>query len=456
MRPTLMIFVALVSLWALPVGAEPAVVAVFDLEVTGLRLDRGTQESLSEVLFSKVAALPGFTVIPRSDLKTRLSAQKKESYRECYDQSCQIEIGKELAAGKLLSTKILKLGSECTVSTVLYDLRTAATEAAADATGSCKPSALAKTVGVAITSLGGKTTAAPAAAAPTAMTMGVPDEKYCPIAGTRRMGEPWPDGQSVSCLDAQGKLQGTMIAWAPSGKISMKSEFKDSQMEGRQTLFHANGAIFQQGDNQQGRHVGVWISYYDDGTKMEEGRYERGAKVGKWLHYRPDGKKDQEAEYAADQQEGPMVAFHADGVTPRETAGYRGGKLEGLQTTFRPDGSKDEEQGYQGGLRHGVYKRYAVDRGQLYLAEEGAYERNQRSGRWRTFTKEGDLDTELHYQDGQRHGPSEEWERGSDGQRYRAKVGKYVAGKREGVWTTYRADGSIAKEETYEDDRPRR
>ena len=440
-------------LYGAPAWAEPAVVAVFDLEVTGLKLDRGTKESLSEVLFSKVAALPGFTVIPRSDLKSRLSSQKKESYRACYDQSCQIEIGKELAAGKLLSTKILKLGAECTVSSVLYDLRTAATDSAADATGGCKPSALAKTIGTAIERLGQKT--APAGTPIAAPSFGVADEEYCPLPGTKRMGAPWPDGQSVSCVDAQGKMQGVMIAWAPSGKVALKTEFKDGQMEGRQTVFHANGAIFQQGENQKGRHVGVWASYYDDGTKMEEGTYRQDAKVGKWRRYRPDGKLDQEVEYVADQQEGPSISYHADGVTPRETGHYQGGKQHGAFVEFRNDGTKSEEWTYREGQRHGPYKRYAADQQGTYLAEEGAYEKGQKAGPWRNYLRDG-LDTEIHFVAGQRDGPSEEWERGPDAQRYRARVGKYVANRREGVWTTYKPDGSIKGEQVYEKDQLRR
>jgi hypothetical protein len=75
---------------------------------------------------------------------------KSASHKECYDQACQIELGKELAAEKTLATKILKLGTRCTVNIALYDLRKAASEDAATTTGKCDEDGLMDSLNVVV------------------------------------------------------------------------------------------------------------------------------------------------------------------------------------------------------------------------------------------------------------------------------------------------------------------
>ena len=122
-------------------GKKP-IVAVFTIEDKGAKLKKKLRERLSDYLAMTLAATGKYRVVPRDQLKKRLVAQKKRSYKRCYDQSCQIEIGKELAAQKSLTTVIMKLGSKCMVTSVLYNLRTAASEGGASAEGGCSEDAI--------------------------------------------------------------------------------------------------------------------------------------------------------------------------------------------------------------------------------------------------------------------------------------------------------------------------
>jgi F0F1-type ATP synthase membrane subunit c/vacuolar-type H+-ATPase subunit K len=119
-----------------PAG-KAVIIAVFDIEDRGAKLAKDTLLRLSDYLAVQIAATGAYQVIPRDKLKERLVRQKRASYRQCYAQSCQIEIGKELAAQKSLSTMVVKLGSKCNVTSVLYDLRKAASEGGASASGRC-------------------------------------------------------------------------------------------------------------------------------------------------------------------------------------------------------------------------------------------------------------------------------------------------------------------------------
>jgi len=128
------------------VGGEKHIIAVFTIEDRGAKLATDVQERLSDYLASTIAASGKFQVIPRSLLKERLGLQKTESYKACYDQSCQIELGKELAAEKSLSTQIIKLGATCSVTAVIYDLKTSASEGGASAEGGCTEDEIARSM----------------------------------------------------------------------------------------------------------------------------------------------------------------------------------------------------------------------------------------------------------------------------------------------------------------------
>lgn len=118
--------------------AKKPIVAVFDIQAKAVRVKRSTLRMLSDYLATRLAAAGAYRVIPRSQLKKKLVAQKRKSYKNCYDQSCQIDIGKELAAGRSLATQLMKIGRKCVFTATLYDLRSSTTEKAATARCGCK------------------------------------------------------------------------------------------------------------------------------------------------------------------------------------------------------------------------------------------------------------------------------------------------------------------------------
>ncbi|RLB55292.1 MAG: hypothetical protein DRI34_10785 [Deltaproteobacteria bacterium] len=122
-------------------AAEGPIVAVFDMEDQGSGLEHTVLVRLTDYLATRLTE-GGYRVIPRSQVKERLLEAKKESYKKCYDQGCQIELGRELAAQKSLATTILKIGGECQLTSVLYDLKKSTTELAASAEAPCEEKAL--------------------------------------------------------------------------------------------------------------------------------------------------------------------------------------------------------------------------------------------------------------------------------------------------------------------------
>ncbi len=103
---------------------DPAgeIVAVFDVHDASHRLDDDVLIQLTTYLGTMMAQSGRYRVVPRDQLRRRLVDQKKGSYGSCYDESCQIELGKALAANKTLATTLIQVGKRCAVTANLFDL----------------------------------------------------------------------------------------------------------------------------------------------------------------------------------------------------------------------------------------------------------------------------------------------------------------------------------------------
>jgi hypothetical protein len=116
---------------------ERPIVAVFEMQDRGSGLEPEVLKKLTSYLAARLVE-GGYQVIPQDQIRERLLDQKKESYKPCHDESCQIELGRELAAQKTLATQILKIGKTCRITATLYDLKKSAAERGATAGGACQ------------------------------------------------------------------------------------------------------------------------------------------------------------------------------------------------------------------------------------------------------------------------------------------------------------------------------
>lgn len=134
----------------LPAGAAKAdaswVIAVMNVEdinadVAERAIDRGLVRNLGDQIRVFVAQ-QGVRTVDRGAqdkaLKDQISTLKSESYKSCYDDSCQIELGKALAASHILRTRITRFGSRCVLNGELIELRSEVTMAAASSQGNCE------------------------------------------------------------------------------------------------------------------------------------------------------------------------------------------------------------------------------------------------------------------------------------------------------------------------------
>jgi hypothetical protein len=104
-------------------GPRSPVVAVFLMESKASPLTADETAGLTDYMAARLGEAGQFQIIPRDEIKKRLTAAKADTYKDCYDTSCQIEVGKELAAEFSISSTIGKVGKQCLISASVWDLR---------------------------------------------------------------------------------------------------------------------------------------------------------------------------------------------------------------------------------------------------------------------------------------------------------------------------------------------
>ncbi|MCK6550351.1 hypothetical protein L6R52_31230 [Myxococcota bacterium] len=122
------------------------IIAVMDVEDVNAgeakqAIDRGLVRNLGDQLRVFIAQ-HGLRTIDRSAqekaLREQIKAMKSESYKSCYADECQVELGKALAASHILRTRITRFGSRCVLNGELIDLKAEVTTAASSSQGTCE------------------------------------------------------------------------------------------------------------------------------------------------------------------------------------------------------------------------------------------------------------------------------------------------------------------------------
>lgn len=131
-----------------PATRRDPTVAVFSLDTTNLRLDRGTKAALHEQLTGALAGAELFQVVPRDLLTKKLKHRRRRAERTCRSQRCQAKLGPRLlGATHAVSTRIgQNLVGQCDVLAALRDLGQGAEVAKSHARAGCSEAELVRSI----------------------------------------------------------------------------------------------------------------------------------------------------------------------------------------------------------------------------------------------------------------------------------------------------------------------
>lgn len=135
--------------------APVPVAAVFDVESRGGALSPTFVATLGDRLAAEVLATGRFQVVPRDALRNRLATAKGGSFKSCFAESCQIELGRELGAQRVWGALLVQAGPECHLALRMNDLGSAHGVKAATVAGGCSEDEVLATIKLAVRKLVG-------------------------------------------------------------------------------------------------------------------------------------------------------------------------------------------------------------------------------------------------------------------------------------------------------------
>ena len=115
-----------------PVKRVMNFIAVMDLRC-GTAIDKETGVALTEMLINEMVKMKKFTVIDRAN-RDKILSEAGYQQTACVDESCTIEMGRQLGVGKIIVGSISKVGKTYVVNLQLINVETAAIETSASET----------------------------------------------------------------------------------------------------------------------------------------------------------------------------------------------------------------------------------------------------------------------------------------------------------------------------------
>ena len=173
-------------------------------------------------------------------------------------------------------------------------------------------------------------------------------------------------------------------------------------------------------------------------TEYIDAGFDNGYADGKWEHYKQNTLSEV-MNYSKGYLNGEKITYHGDGKTIKSKATIKNGKADGIVYSYSYDGKLESEKGMKDGADEGLERHY--DETGKVIAET-IYKNGKAEGKSFALYNKGSSDAHTetkYYKNGILDGDySEIYENGT------VKVkGKYLNGKKEGIWEIRKQDGSL-------------
>ncbi|HSA32975.1 MAG TPA: DUF1566 domain-containing protein [bacterium] len=97
--------------------------AVLEIEDRTGALSKELMVTASDYLRARLVAVNSFLLVPKDHvMRAVIKEQKKESWRDCYDPACRVDLGHALAADTVLASMVMRLGDDHVVTAELVDI----------------------------------------------------------------------------------------------------------------------------------------------------------------------------------------------------------------------------------------------------------------------------------------------------------------------------------------------
>ncbi|MDT0690261.1 tetratricopeptide repeat protein [Salegentibacter sp. F188] len=238
------------------------------------------------------------------------------------------------------------------------------------------------------------------------------------------------------------ELQGKYLEYYSDGKIAKEQFYQDGVVKDYTVEYHLNGKMKNQGWYKDGASQGEWRFYYQDGTPESVNYFHNGEMHGRQDYYSVDGKLYRSLNY----EYGKLlneIYYSQDGEI-YEDINY---DLAGAYTVLdkHPNAEVEIEMTYLNGVKHGAYKSYNFNGGQM---STGNYLNGTEHGEWIWYHENGQKERVANYELGGLHGNLVNYY--DDG--VVEDEDYFDFGKATGTWKSYYRNGSLDVVTEYEND----
>jgi antitoxin component YwqK of YwqJK toxin-antitoxin module len=247
-----------------------------------------------------------------------------------------------------------------------------------------------------------------------------------------------------------GKADGTITRYTPDGKLEYEKSMKDGIEEGAERSYDVSGKVVSETVFKNGKAEGKSFAHYNRGSRdayLKTEYYKAGVLDGDYSEIYANGTVKVKGKYLNGKKEDVWEANKEDGKKkPTET--FKNGNLIKRITYFTDDKIEMERNFDENGKQHGVEKKYDWEDGSLKT--ELNYVHGKQAGkqvRYMNSNAGNYIETSFYNEAGQKDG--EYSEIFVDKKTVKTK-GWYVNDKKNGKWTYGYNNGTIYKEETYE------
>ena len=192
----------------------------------------------------------------------------------------------------------------------------------------------------------------------------------------------------------------------------------------------------------KGKQHGLWKKYDDKGNLLYEGNFNHGVPVGTFHYYYSNGKLKSTTLFI----EGTHKV-HTSMYDVNEKLASEGNFIDQIKDSiwnyYNPKGTLIKSEAYRNGQRHGWWRTYSSETGQLL--EECHYDNDKANGERKTYFTDGKISTESHYINGDMSGKFTSYF--PNGKIF--YTGTYLNGLETGEWKYFDENGNPRKSVEY-------
>jgi antitoxin component YwqK of YwqJK toxin-antitoxin module len=261
------------------------------------------------------------------------------------------------------------------------------------------------------------------------------------------------DGKAVrsKVIMKKGKADGLITRYSSDGKKEYEKGMKDGVDEGAERSYDKSENVVSEIIFKNGKAEGKSFAHYNSGNSdayLKTEYYKNGLLDGEYSEVYDDGTVKLKGKYINGKKDGVWTNNKPNG-SPHPTEEYKNGEVI-KRITYFTDGKTEMERNFDAdGKQHGAEKKYDWEDGAL--KSELNYVHGKQVGKQIRYMNSNDgnyIETAFYNETGLKDG--EYSEIFINKTRVKAK-GQYIKDKKHGKWVYGYANGTLYKEETYDE-----